>query len=330
MLDNLIGNDNIKEQITAAIKAAKARNREIPHMLFSGHPGCGKTSLAKAVAKAAGHDMLHVSPKDLINHKRVSELLRKLDHTGYDPRGNRVADIKPSIVFIDEIHNLPLVGQEILGIAMENFYIETGRPNELYWIPYFTVIGATTLAGELSKPFLDRFKLIFHFSPYTNEESLRIIDMHAKRLKAALSYEAAMEIVNRGRGVPRILVRYLERAIDEAYAVNSPIISRELVLTMFGRMGVDPHGFSQTEVGILKTLYNSDRPIGLDNLAIVTGESAKTIKDTVEPELIRKGLMVRTGSGRIITQKGRDYINEYHMKDDTFDKVAIPVGYVRK
>lgn len=326
---DLIGHGTTKKQIYVARKAAVAKNMALPHMLFSGSPGCGKTTMANEIAKVSGVDFITAIPEEIKDVRSARKLLENLNDEGYDPKGNRIGQIKPSIIFLDEIHNLPLKGQEVLGIAMENFRMETGKPNAYYWLPYFTIIGATTLAGNLSKPFLDRFKMVFMFSPYSIQESVRIIRMHAKKLKIAITAKAVNDIAARSRGIPRIMVGYLERVGDAMLARNSKIVTSVLTDEVFDSMGIDKYGFSKTEIDILITLYKNDIPIGLENLAVITNESAKTIKERVEPYLIQSNLMLRTGSGRTITKAGRDYLEDQGYIGKSSGKQHIPANYQR-
>jgi Holliday junction DNA helicase RuvB len=325
----VIGHKKMKEQIEVAIASAKKRNSAPPHMLFSGHPGCGKTSMAKEVAKLLGTDFISVVPEELKNQKVILDLLESLNYTGYDEKGNRISTIKPSIIFLDECHRLPMYGQEKLGIAMENFTMETGQANRFYWLPYFTIIGATTLTGELSKPFLDRFKLNFFFEPYTLKDSQLILKYHAKKLDLIASPKAYRDIAIRGRGVPRIMLRYLERCRDMMYAIGSKIITSGLTKHTFENMGIDEMGFNKIELKILKALYNADKPVGLETLSVITGESSKTIKNDIETYLIREEYIGRTGSGRSITPKGRLYLEEQGYVGTKQGRATISAEYIR-
>jgi Holliday junction DNA helicase RuvB len=325
----LIGHTNTKQQINVASTAAKARNQALPHMLFSGHAGCGKTSMAKYVANMRGANFLQVQPKVLKDVDSVLKVMDELDQKGYDKKGNRVSDIAPTILFIDEVHGINLDGQEALGIAMEEFKIPAGNRGLCYWIPYFTVVGATTLEGNLSKPFLDRFKMKFLFQPYSFQESVDIVLLHAYNMGITITAKAARNVAKRGRGVPRILVRYLERLRDMAYSCKAQIITDALAEHTFEMLGIDREGLNKVELKVLRILFDADQPIGLDNLAIVTGESTKTLKDTVEPFLIQRGLMLRSGKGRVLTKKGRQYLQEEGYAGNVRKKVEIPLNYER-
>ena len=327
---NVIGNKNTKEQIYIALEAARKRNMSLPHMLFAGSAGCGKTSMARELAKVGGVDFLAVSPDTLKDKKEILKALDRLNYDNYNEKGDITGIIRPTIIFIDEIHKLSLPAQETLGIAMEDFMLETGRPNKYYWFPYFTLIGATTLSGHLSKPFYDRFKLIFDFKPYNHEDSCEIIRFHAGRLGVSLFKKADEEIAKRSRGVPRLMVRYLERLRDLALSQNKPLVTPKMVHELFIKLGINEDGYTKTEIKILETLYGADKPIGLDNLAIITNESARTIRETIEPYLIQRGLIMRSGSGRIITRTGREYLDSKGHVAVMEGKVDISANYVRK
>lgn len=326
----LIGHTNTKKRIAHALASAKKRNEALPHMLFSGHPGCGKTSMAREVAKVSGGSFISVVPEMLSDMKAIKALMESLNYDGYNDKGDRVAPIKPSIIFMDEIHRLPIFGQEKLGIIMENFVMDTGRPNKYYWAPYFTVIGATTLVGELSRPFLNRFKLNFIFEPYSLEEAVYIIAAHAKRLNIKLEPAAVEDIAVRGRGVPRILIRYLECCRDTALFYNADVVTKAITTATFNDLSIDASGFTKTEIKILETLYNSERPVGLETLAIITNESAKTIKNELEPYLMQQGMLLRSGAGRIITAKGRNYLDGEGYIGSKSGRVEITADYQRR
>ena len=329
----IIGQQKTLDQIKVAIDSAKKRNTAPPHMLFSGHAGCGKTSMAKELAKILGTDFITLVPESLKDQKSIMHLLDSLNYEGYNEEGDRLGEkdpVKPTIVFLDEIHNLPMYAQEKLGIVMENFTIESGESNKLLWLPYFTVIGATTLAGELSRPFLDRFKHKHFFEPYNLNESLHIIKYHAKRLKLVISDKAIRDIARRSRGVPRIMVGYLERCGEVMDSIGSIFITSKLVSDTFKIMEIDEAGFNKIELKILITLYNAEKPIGLETLATVTGESAKTIKNDLETYLTRTELIIRSGSGRVITAKGRNYLEEKGYVGKRQGRKAISPTKVRK
>lgn len=325
----LIGHKKTNKQIMIAAQSAIKRNKAIPHMLFTGTAGCGKTSMAKNLAKKFGLPFLSVVPNAMKEYKNVIEILEKLDHQQYDRKGNRLGKITPTLLFFDEIHNLPLKGQELLGLAMEKFVMDSEKPNKYYWVPFFTLIGATTMAGKLSKPFLDRFKMVFIFEPYPFNEMVEIVKIHANKLGIKLSITGAQDIAKRGRGIPRTVVGYTERIRDKVIAVNSAWATPHLIKSVFDDMGIDEEGLTVTELKILTTLFESKIPVSLDNLSIITEEDRRTIKDYAEPFLIRKGFILISGKGRILTEKGRDYITNSNCSTKRFQKDEIDFNYER-
>jgi Holliday junction DNA helicase RuvB len=300
-----------------------------PHMLMSGHPGCGKTSTAREVAKSLGTDFISLIPETLKDQRSILDLLDTLNFTGYDDSGNRVAPIKPTVVFIDECHRIPMYGQEKLGIIMENFTMDTGKVGKVYWVPYFTVIGATTLAGSMSKPFSDRFKLNFFFETYSMEDSIDIVEYHAKRMKIAITKKAILDIASRSRGVPRIMVKYLERCRDMMLSMGSVIITSSLSNATFESLEIDKRGFNKIELKVLKALYDYDKPLSLENLVMMTGESRQTLQSDIESHLIKNAFVVRSGKGRSITPKGRMYLEEAGYAGNGLGRKTIPNSYIR-
>jgi len=327
MIDNIIGHEDTKKQLDIAITSARKRNNAIPHLLFSGVAGCGKTTMGMEMAATAEVDFLAVSPDDFSDREPVMRILDRLNHDNFDDHGNRAGILKPTILFVDEIHRMPKKGQEILGIAMEKFALETGVANKFFWIPYFTLIGATTDDGELSKPFREKFKLRFLFDTYTDEEITAIIKMHAHKQDLIITERAARTIARRSRGIPRTAVSFLERSRDYANFIKATVITSEAVKDNFKTLGIDSKGLTYAEIKILKTLAETRDPIGLDNLAIISNEAKKNIINTVEPFLIRMGLMIRSSKGRLITQKGREHLAQ---NGKATQKVDIGPNYVRR
>jgi Holliday junction DNA helicase RuvB len=266
-------------------------------------------------------------PEHLKKMDDVLSIFEKLDVTNYSEYGDIIGPIKPAVVFIDEIHNIKLPVQEWLGVAMENFEIESSD-GKVYWVPYFTLVGATTNDGLLSKPFLDRFKMRFIFRPYSFDESVEIVLVHAARLNQRITHEATEEISKRGRGVPRILVGYLERCRDTSIVNRTGIITQEVALNTFDLLGIDSIGLRETELRLMKVLYEVNAPVGVENLSIIINEAPKTIVSSIEPFLIQNGFVIRSGQGRILTQKGREYLEVSGSKKIV--RKPLPPGYVRR
>ncbi len=312
--DTIIGNDSIKLQLRIASKASSMRNTSTPHVLCAGAAGCGKTTIAKALVANINSELIKVPAEALKKTEDIIQIVEQLNADGYDRNGKIVGDINPSVVFIDEIHKMPLAGQEILGIAAEEWHIShkdkyTGEI--IRWgVPRFTLIGATTLEGLLSKPFRDRFKLIFYFSTYTHEESIKIVLMHAKLKDEKITTEGAVEIAKRGRGVPRILVGLLDNCINSNVVLRKETIDANSAVATFEIMGIDASGLSKEDISVLKALYEAGTPVGIDTLSILTNVSPQTIMNAKEPYLLQQGLIIRTGRGRALTRKGREYLIE--------------------
>ena len=324
----IIGHENTKKQLNVAMHAASIRNVALPHTLFSGAAGCGKTTLAREIASIMKVPFLSVVPDELRDHEHVLNILDQLNHENYDDMGNRIGKIKPTILFIDEIHNLHIKGQEPLGLVMERFMIEANKPNKYFWVPFFTLIGATTLAGKLSKPFRDRFKLVFNFQPYEIADMVKIVEFHSTRLKIKVTSSAIMEIAKRSRGTPRIAVGFVERIRDKMLSLNTAVATAPIVQDTFEELGIDEEGLTTLELRILNVLFETGLPVGLDNLSIILQEDSKSIRDFAEPYLIRKGLIIVSGKGRIITEKGVQYLKVTD-KINQFIKKEIDFNYER-
>jgi len=357
----LIGNEAIFKQLEVSVASAQTENKSIPHTLLSGAAGCGKTSVARFIAETFGCDFVTISPESIQDANDMLRIKGLLNSKGYNSIGDIVGQIKPTIVFIDEVHRLKTTGQEHLGLAMENWaipveekqvrvglsskfgYVLKGR---IRWCPRFTLVGATTNDGLLSKPFRDRFKLRFLLNIYSLEDSIRIVIIHAGRLneenakrtatdrikKIMLTRGAVGEIAKRGRGVPRILVALLERCRDMAISHDMDVIDESMAVATFMLLGIDESGLTQVDVKLMKSLYENQDPVGLDNLAIIINESKQTIKDTIEPYLIQEGLIARAQRGRVLTSKGRRYLMENNLieYDENEDFIDIPATYERR
>lgn len=327
----LIGHSNTKHRINIALDSAKRRNTALPHLLLSGAAGCGKTTTAQWLASHGGYEYLPASPLELKTKKSVYDLLEKLNITGYNKTGDRVGEVKPTLIFFDEVHQLPVIGQEVLGLAMERFILEADIPNKLIWLPHFTIVGATTDDGKLTKPFRDRLKLKFIFEPYKDRDMRSIVRYHALKNDLAITKEAVENITKRSRGVPRIMVNYLETVRDVMLSKDSVMITTGLVDMAFKSIGVDQTGLTKVELNILKSLFEAGIPIGLDNLSIISNESPKTIVQSLEPFLIRRGLLIRTGKGRSITKNGIKYLEDNgHLESNSVNRVLIDTSHVRE
>lgn len=357
----LIGNEDIFKQLEIAAASARTENKSIPHTLLSGAAGCGKTSIAKFMADIFGGDFIEITPESIQDRNDMLRIKRLLNREGYNYIGDIVNQIKPTVIFVDEIHRLKITGQEHLGLAMESWTIPVEEKQarvglsgkfghslkgRVRWCPRFTLVGATTNDGLLSKPFKDRFKLRFLLNIYSLDESIEILRVHAIRLneentkrdamdgtkRIMLTYEAVEEIAKRGRGVPRILVALLERCRDMAVSHGMDMVDKTMAIATFMLMGIDKSGFTKVDIKLMSSLYENEDPIGLDNLAIIINESKQTIKDTIEPHLIQERLISRAQRGRVLTSKGRRYLMENGLieYDENEDFIDIPATYERR
>lgn len=318
-MSNFIGNVDFIRLLQISIEAAKARNTSLPHILLKGPAGTGKTTLAEAIAREFGTEPMCLTPGTAKKAEDLRKLFLRMPGEGYDQQGNIMGKIQPQVVFVDEIHQLPLVAQENLGIAMQDWKlpVRVGGKDEFEWVPRFTLIGATTLPGKLSKPFLDRFKIHSEFETYALDEAIRIANLHAQSQGLNLGLGVAESIARRSRGVARLIVRYLDRLHDAAVVAGQSnpgsenAISLELAELMFQQfLKVDDRGLTKTDIKILKQLAQVSEPIGVDMLATVANEDKMTIEKSVEPYLIHEGLIIRTKRGRLITEEGRRYLVE--------------------
>ena len=296
MFEDYIGNRDIIRQLTVSINAAKSRNLNLPHVLLSGHAGCGKTTLAKLASKEMGTNFIESSPESLKSNESVRELLENLSGKGYDKYGLITGLIEPDIIFLDEIHQLPVKGQEALGIAMEygniTFIVKSpmGKSKVIkQWVPKFTLIGATTESGILSKPFRDKFGLTFSIQPYTIPELEKVALIHAKSRNIELTCRAAGDIAKRSRGIPRFVVKYLSNGEEIAALQKRRTISHSMIETVFDTLNIDEVGLTKLDRNIMRILHEAGGKVGVEHLAVLTGESKKTLEGDIEPYLLQKG-----------------------------------------
>lgn len=317
-----IGQPEIIKRLQIAIEAAKTRNVSVPHLIFCGGPGLGKTTLAQIVANEMGVKMTTVMAAELKKTEDISNLLYDaLSTSGYDIyTGEITGKIEPNIIFLDEIHRLNKKAQEAWYPVIEDFAIhqrtqcknENGGyeiKNMIKKVPLFTLIGATTEAGNLERPFRDRFTGgIMLFKPYNNEEMVRVLQFQAEKFGCNLHKDAALSISERARGTARVAIGLLERCNELATVNGTNEVTHDLVEEMFGMLELDSIGLGDIDTELLKYLDKIRRPVGLSTIAEYLGENQEYISDVIEPYLIKKGMLVRLPAGRMITAIGHEHL----------------------
>lgn len=297
-LDEYIGQSALKSTLKISIEAAKKRNKPLDHLLFYGPPGLGKTTLASVIANELEANIKITSAPALERPRDIIGILMSLKNG--------------DILFIDEIHRLNKVTEEILYPAMEDFFLDmtTGKAQTVKTLrvplPKFTLIGATTKAGELSGPLRDRFGIIHRLQFYTTEELSKVVSRTAKILEISIDEDGAAIIASRSRGTPRIANRLVKRVADYAFVKSDGKVGAKIAQDALEALNIDDNGLDGTDKALLKLIIEKydGGPVGLETIAAALGEDSKTIEDVYEPYLLQEGIIQRTPRGRKISPEG--------------------------
>jgi len=296
-LDQYLGQQAVREQLRIYIEAAKRRGEALDHVLIFGPPGLGKTTLSNVIANELGVNLRQTSGPVIEKAGDLAALL-----TNLQPH---------DVLFIDEIHRMQPVVEEVLYPAMEDYQIDimigegpAARSIKLD-LPPFTLIGATTRAGLLTAPLRDRFGIVQRLEFYSAEELTRIVRRSAQILSIDCEPEGAGEIARRSRGTPRIANRLLRRVRDYAQVMGEGVITHAIADAAMAMLKVDPEGFDQLDRRLLTTIIESfdGGPVGIESLAAALSEERGTLEDVIEPYLIQQGFLVRTARGRMASAR---------------------------
>lgn len=301
-LDEYIGQDEIKENLRVFIGAAKIRDEALDHVLLYGPPGLGKTTLAHIIANELGSNIKTASGPSLEKGGDLAAVLSTLE--------------PGDVLFIDEIHRMPKFVEEILYPAMEDYELDIiigadGKSRSIKIdLPPFTLVGATTRAGDLSSPLRDRFGIISKLNYYKDEELQQIVKRTGRVLSMNIEDDAALEIAKRCRKTPRVANRLFKRVRDFALVKGDAVIGHEITVDSLKRLKVDEYGLDQIDIEYLEALINkfNGGPVGVETIATAIGEEVTTIEDVVEPFLLQEGFIKRTPRGRMATEKAYKHL----------------------
>ncbi len=305
-LDDYIGQNDVKENVRVFIEAAKMRDESLDHVLLYGPPGLGKTTLAHIIANELGVNIKTASGPSIEKSGDLAAVLSTLE--------------PGDVLFIDEIHRMPRVVEEILYPAMEDFQLDIiigteGNTKSIKInLPPFTLVGATTRSGDLSSPLRDRFGIICKLNYYTNEELSDIVKRTSNIVGIPIDDKASYELARRSRKTPRIANRLYKRVRDFALVGGEDKISLDITKSSLERLKVDSYGLDEIDIEYLTSLIKkfNGGPVGLETIATSIGEEVTTVEDVVEPFLLQEGFIKRTRSGRIATEKSYEHLGLNH------------------
>ena len=294
-LTEYIGQEDVKQNIKVYIEAAKMREEPLDHVLLYGPPGLGKTTLANIIANELGVNIKTASGPSIEKSGDLAAILSTLEPN--------------DVLFIDEIHRMPSFIEEILYPAMEDFMLEImiggeGNTRSIRInLPPFTLVGATTRAGDLTSPLRDRFGIIEKLQYYTTEELMAIVKRTSRVLGVPIEEQAALELASRSRGTPRIANRLFKRVRDFALVEGNGVIDLAITKKALERLKIDDKGLDETDHQFLLAIIQKFRggPVGIESVASAIGEEVATLEDVCEPYLLQQGFLKRTPRGRVAT-----------------------------
>lgn len=305
-LKEYIGQEDMKKNLSIFIEASNKRNEALDHVLIYGPPGLGKTTLAYVIAHEKNANIKVASGPAIEKAGDLASILSMLE--------------PGDVLFIDEIHRLPKVVEEVLYAAMEDFEINivVGKDSSAHSItialPPFTLVGATTRVGDVASPLRDRFGIVFKLDYYSLEDIKKIVVRTAKVYNSTMNDEAASELARRSRGTPRIANRLFRRVRDFATVVNEGVLSYQVTLDALNALKVDSLGLDDVDIRYLRGIIDRFKggPVGVESIAAAIGEEEVTLEDVYEPYLLQQGLINRTPRGRIVTEKAYKHLKIPH------------------